>query len=61
MLAALIRLVVQDRIRFRNVFDPEQFQIQFIGKTAPVAVDVLAGATVTSNAVMEAVNSVLAK
>ena len=36
MLAALIRLVVQDRIRFRNVFDPEQFQIQFIGKTAHI-------------------------
>ena len=41
--------------------EDEAFLAQFIGKIAPVAVDVLAGATVTSNAVIEAVNSVLAK
>ena len=38
--------------------EDETFLNQFIGKTAPVAVDALTGATVTSNAVVEAVNSV---
>ena len=38
--------------------EDEAFLTQFIGKTAPVTVDVLAGATVTSNAVIDAVNSV---
>ncbi len=34
------------------------FLAQFVGQTAPVTVDVLAGATVTSNAIIDAVNSV---
>ncbi len=39
--------------------EDEAFLAQFVGKTAPVEVDVLAGATVTSKAVIDAVNSVL--
>ncbi len=41
--------------------EDEAFLAQFIGKTAPVEVDALAGATVTSKAVIEAVNAALAK
>ncbi len=39
--------------------EDETFINQFIGKTAPVEADVLAGATVTSKAVIEAVNNAL--
>ena len=40
----------------------EAFTSQFIGKTAPVeGVDAVAGATLTSNAVIDAVNTLLAK
>ena len=39
--------------------EDEAFLSQFIGKTAPVEVDTLTGATVTSKAVIEAVNAAL--
>ncbi len=39
--------------------EDEAFLAQFIGKTAPVEVDTLSGATVTSKAVIEAVNKAL--
>ena len=39
--------------------EDENFINQFIGKTAPVEADALAGATVTSKAVIEAVNNAL--
>ncbi|MBR6668319.1 MAG: FMN-binding protein, partial [Clostridia bacterium] len=39
--------------------EDEAFLNQFIGKTAPVEADVLTGATVTSNAVIAAVNAAL--
>ncbi|MBQ7139478.1 MAG: FMN-binding protein, partial [Clostridia bacterium] len=39
--------------------EDEAYLAQFVGKTAPVAVDALSGATVTSTAVVEAVNAAL--
>ncbi len=39
--------------------EDEAFLAQFVGKTAPVEADALAGATVTSKAVIEAVNAAL--
>ncbi len=41
--------------------EDEAFIKQFIGQTAPVQVDALTGATVTSNAVVEAINAVMPK
>ena len=40
--------------------EDEAFLAQFVGQSSPVSVDVLAGATVTSNAVIEAVEAALA-
>ena len=42
-----------------RVLTDKEFQAQFAGKSAPVAVDVISGATISSDAVIKAVNKAL--